>query len=90
MRLGKVVGKVWATVKDPQLAAVKLALMEVVDENQTGTGKILIAADTIGAGDGDLVFWVSGGEAVRAFPDKNIPSDVTIVGLVDHLNVSAS
>lgn len=88
MRLGKVVGKAWATAKDPQLVGVKLALMEVVDENQKETGKILIAADTIGAGDGDLVFWVSGGEAVRAFPDKNIPSDVTIVGLVDQLNVS--
>jgi ethanolamine utilization protein EutN len=87
MRLGKVLGKVWATVKDPQLESVTLAVMEVVDENNQPTGKILIAADTIGSRDGDLVFWVGGGEAVRAFADQNIPSDVTIVGLVDRLDV---
>ncbi|MDZ7316510.1 MAG: EutN/CcmL family microcompartment protein [candidate division KSB1 bacterium] len=87
MRLGRVTGKVWATAKDAQLSAVKLALMEVVDEHGRATGKLFVAADTIGCREGDLVFWVSGGEAVRAFPDKNIPSDVTIVGLVDQLDV---
>lgn len=87
MRLGRVLGKVWATAKDSQLDGVTLAVMEVVDEHEQPTGKVLIAADTLGSRDGDVVFWVSGGEAVRAFPDKNIPSDVTIVGLVDRLDV---
>ena len=80
-------GKVWATAKDAQLDGVTLAVMAVVDEQEQPTGKVLVAADTIGSRDGDLVFWVSGGEAVRAFPSRNIPSDVTIVGLVDRLDV---
>ena len=87
MHLGRVIGKVWATVKDDQLDAVKLAIMEVVDENTKSTGKTFIAADTIGTRDGDLVFWVGGGEATRPFPDRNIPSDVTIIGLVDSLDI---
>ena len=87
MRLGRVIGKVWATVKDEQLDGVKLAIMEVVDENKKSTGTTFIAADTIGTRDGDIVFWVGGGEATRPFPDRKIPSDVTIIGLVDSLDV---
>ncbi len=87
MRLGRVMGKVWATVKDPQLNSVKLAILEVIDEHQQPTGKTFVAADTIGTRDGDVVFWVSGGEATRPFQDRNIPSDVTIVGLVDTLDL---
>ncbi len=87
MRLGRVVGRVWASIKDEQLNAVKLAVMQVVDENENHTGTTFIAADTIGARDGDLVFWVSGAEATRALPDRNLPSDVSIVGLVDSLDM---
>ncbi len=87
MRLGRVIGKVWATVKDDQLDAVKLAIMEVVDEHQKPTGTTFVAADTIGTRDGDLVFWVGGGEATRPFWDRSIPSDVTIIGLVDSLDI---
>ncbi|MBN1464511.1 EutN/CcmL family microcompartment protein [candidate division KSB1 bacterium] len=87
MRLGRVIGKVWATIKDEQLDAVKLAIIEVVDENKHATGTTFVAADTIGARDGDIVFWVGGGEATRPFVDRNIPSDVTIVGLVDSLDL---
>ena len=87
MRLGRVVGKVWATVKDEQLNALKLAIMQVVDEKQNPTGTTFIAVDTIGAGDGDLVYWVGGGEATCVFPNRKIPSDVSIVGLVDSLDM---
>ncbi|MBN1559518.1 EutN/CcmL family microcompartment protein [candidate division KSB1 bacterium] len=87
MRLGRVIGKVWATVKDEQLDAVKLAIIEVIDEKGRASGTIFVAADTIGSRDGDIVFWVGGGEATRPFPDRNIPSDVTIVGLVDSLDL---
>ena len=87
MRLGRVIGKVWATVKDDQLDAVKLAIMQVVDENKKPTGTVFIAADAIGTRDGDIVFWVGGAEATRPFVDRKIPSDVTIIGLVDSLDV---
>lgn len=87
MRLGRIVGKVWATVKDEQLKAVKLAILDVVDEKQNPTGTTFIAVDTVGAGDGDLVYWVGGAEATCVFPDRKIPSDVSIVGLVDSLDM---
>ena len=86
MKLGRIVGKVWATAKDPKLDGLKLYIMQPVDENDESIGHPLVAVDTISAGDGDLIFWVSGAEATLPFKGRQIPSDVTIVGLVDRLD----
>jgi ethanolamine utilization protein EutN len=87
MKLGRVTGKVWATVKDAKLHGLILYVMQPVDEQGTKIGGELIAVDTIGAREGDLVYWVGGAEATFAFPDRQIPSDVSIVGLVDRLDI---
>ncbi len=87
MKLGKVTGKVWATAKDPKLNGVTLYVMQPVDEAGSALGPELVAVDTVGAREGDLVYWVGGAEATFAFPGRQIPSDVSIVGLVDRLDV---
>ncbi len=87
MKLGKVTGKVWATIKDPKLNGIPLFVMQPVDESGNALGNELIAADTIGSREGDLVFWVGGAEATFVFPQRQIPSDVSIVGLVDRLDL---
>ena len=87
MKLGRITGKVWATVKDSKLDGVTLYVMQPVDEQDTPLGPELVAVDTIGSREGDLVFWVGGAEATFAFPQRQIPSDVTIVGLVDRLDL---
>ena len=87
MKLGRITGKVWATVKDKKLDGVTLYVMQPVDEQDTPVGPELVAVDTIGSREGDLVFWVGGAEATFAFPQRQIPSDVTIVGLVDRLDL---
>ncbi len=87
MKLGRVTGKVWATAKDPKLNGVTLYVMQPVDESGKALGTEVVAVDTIGAREGDIVFWVGGAEATFAFPGRQIPSDVTIVGLVDRLDI---
>ena len=87
MKLGRVTGKVWATAKDPKLNGLTLYLMQPVDEEGKNIGGELVAVDTVGSREGDLVFWVGGAEATFAFPDRQIPSDVSIVGLVDRMDV---
>jgi microcompartment protein CcmK/EutM len=52
------------------------------------TGKRLICADAAGAGAGELVYWVRGREACFPFLPKEVPSDATIVGIVDQVNVA--
>ena len=86
MKLGRIVGKVWATQKDPQLVGVKLYVLQPIDEAYRAVGKPVIAADAIGSGEGDIVFWVGSREATFIFPDKKIPCDVGIVGIVDAAN----
>jgi len=87
MQLGQIVGKVWATVKDPKLTGIRLCLMQPVDENDQPLGRPVIAADAIGCGEGDLVFWVGSAEATVAFGLTTVPCDVAIVGLVDRVDV---
>lgn len=89
MKLGILQGVVWATVKDPKLDAVRFAIMQPVDEDLQPQGRPMVAADTISGRDGDLVYWVGGGEATRPFPGRMIPSDATIVGLVDRVDHQA-
>jgi ethanolamine utilization protein EutN len=89
MKLGKVTGKVWATIKDAKLNGLTLYIMQPVDETGKNIGGELVAVDTIGSREGDLVFWVGGAEATFAYPDRQIPSDVTIFGLVDRLDLQA-
>jgi len=87
MKLGRITGKVWATVKDAKLNGVTLYVLQPVDELDTPLGPELVAVDTLGSREGDLVFWVGGAEATFAFPQRQIPSDATIVGLVDRLDL---
>ena len=87
MKLGKILGKVWATVKDDKLNNCTFYIMQPIDEDEKPLGMPLVAIDTISSREGDLVYWVGGTEATFAFPGKQIPSDVTIVGLVDRLDV---
>ena len=89
MKLGRVTGKVWATMKDAKLNGLTLFLMQPVDEEGKNLGGELVVVDTIGSREGDLVFWVGGAEATFAYPDRQIPSDASIVGLVDRLDVEA-
>jgi ethanolamine utilization protein EutN len=87
MKLGRVTGKVWATAKDPKLNGLTLYVMQPVDENDKSLGPELVVVDTVGSREGDLVYWVGGAEATFPFPDRQIPSDATIVGLVDRLDI---
>jgi microcompartment protein CcmK/EutM len=53
------------------------------------TGKRLICLDSVGAGAGELVYWVRGREASFPFLPKEPPADTTIVGIVDSVDAPA-
>lgn len=81
MLIGKVIGNVWATRKDPKLSGLKLMVVEIQDSGGT---KSIVAADYIGAGIGDSVIVVSGSSARHVF-EADTPVDATIVGIIDSL-----
>ncbi|MGF0039748.1 EutN/CcmL family microcompartment protein [Peptoniphilaceae bacterium SGI.131] len=84
MVIAKLVGKIWATRKYDQLNGMKLMLVELVCG--TDKGKQLVAVDTIGAGEGDLVLLTLGSSArvcLEEYENKHIPVDALITGIID-------
>jgi ethanolamine utilization protein EutN len=51
------------------------------------TGRALVAVDTVGAGEGELVL-ITQGSSARLTPEtKSLPIDTVIVGIVDTVHV---
>jgi len=87
MFLGRVVGRVWSSVKNPGLTGQRMLIVQPLDAQGQPSGKQLICTDAAGAGAGEMVYWVRGKEASFPFTDADVASDSTIVGIVDELNV---
>jgi microcompartment protein CcmK/EutM len=70
---------------------LKLLLVQPVDENRKDAGPVLVAFDTVRAGEGDLVFFEAGKEAAQANPNGWFnPADAAIIGVVDAINVAGT
>ena len=88
MDLAKVIGTVVATRKDPSLAGTRLLVVQPLDEKQNPISDPLVAVDTLhDAGVGEIVYIVTGGDAVSVIPGKRMPVDVAIVGIVDSISL---
>lgn len=83
MLLARAIGSVVATKKDPQLAGLKLLILQPLDGELGPAGKPFVASDAIGTGPGEVLFYARGGEAVLALPEHRGPSDQTVVGIID-------
>lgn len=89
MYLGRVTGRLVATVRYAGLEGVKLQLLEPVDEAGRSTGEQLVAACALDVGPGDLVHYIDGREAALALPDETfVPVDVAITGFVEQAHVA--
>jgi ethanolamine utilization protein EutN len=84
MYLGKVIGTVVSTSKDPSLIGSKFLIVQKLTEKLVPTGGTEVAVDSIGAGTGEIVL-ISKGSAARYFSmgKKESPIDAAIVGIVD-------
>ncbi len=85
--LARVTGTVVATRKDEGLTGVKLLVIQPLLPDRTPTGRPLVALDSVGAGVTEDVFYVKGREASHPFLPAEVPTDATIVGIVDHAHV---
>jgi microcompartment protein CcmK/EutM len=88
MHVARIVGDVVATVKDRELVTHKLMLLQPVTPDREPVGRTLVAADAVGAGVGEYVFFVRGREASFPFLPAEPPVDACIVGIVDHWDLS--
>jgi ethanolamine utilization protein EutN len=87
VQLGRVIGDVVVTRKDETLVGVTLLVVQPLTPEREPVGRTLVAADAVGAGVGEIVFFVRGKEASFPFYPVQPPVDAGIVGIVDHWNV---
>jgi len=83
MQLARVLGEVVATMKDANLVGSTLLVVQPMAADGSPAGRTLVALDSVGAGVGELVFFVRGREAAFPFYPAEPPTDATIVGIVD-------
>jgi len=88
MYLGRVIGRVWSTVKNRALEGQRFLIVQPVTVDLAPTGKRIICTDSTGAGAGELIYWVRGKEASFPFLPDEPPTDTTIVGIVDSVHTA--
>ncbi len=93
MFLARVEGSVVATKKDEGISGQKLLmlrpqLVDDLDPSKFRAGKnTIVAVDTVGAGEGELVIFCQGSSARLAAKLKSAPVDAVIIGIVDTVDV---
>ena len=90
MFLGKVIGNVVATQKDPKFLGMKLLLVQPYVSRDAGlvvSGSSIVAVDSVGAGEGECVLFTQGSSARLSPGMKDAPVDAVIVGIVDTIEV---
>jgi len=85
MFLGKVIGSVVCTQKDESLVGLKLLLVQPMQDENTKTGKPIVAIDTLGySGTGELVYLAKSRESSIPLGKDLVASDAGIMGIVEH------
>ena len=87
MQVGKVVGTVVSTQKDPALSGTKLLIVETTDLMGNPKGSHVVAVDSVGAGVGELVLYASGSSARQTESTQNKPVDAVIMSIIDTITV---
>ena len=85
MNVGKVIGTVVASRKDPKLEGLKLLLVQSTDLTGSAKGTQVVAVDSVGAGVGEVVLYCSGSSARQTDVTQNRPVDTVIMAIVDEI-----
>jgi microcompartment protein CcmK/EutM len=85
--LGKIIGTLVASRKEPTLEGLKLLVVRACDVDGNPNGGIAIAVDAVGAGIGEVVLYVAGSSARQTQVTQNRPVDATIMAIVDEIAI---
>jgi microcompartment protein CcmK/EutM len=88
MLLGRVIGTVWATRKDPKVAGMKWLIVRALKLDKRPLEAFVVAVDAVGAGLGETVLVTQGSSARQTELTANKPVDAVIVAIVDGVEVA--
>ena len=87
MILAKVIGTVVSTQKESSMDGLKFLLLQQIDSNGNTKGGIVVAADAVDAGPGEIVLYASGSSARQTKRTENRPCDAVVMAIVDNWEV---
>jgi len=90
MFLGKVVGTVWSTKKTPDLEGMKFLIVHPIELDKEPNRSVIVVADRLGAGVGEVVICAFGKAARSAIGDQEMSIEAAVVGIVDRVDVQGS
>jgi microcompartment protein CcmK/EutM len=88
MKIARVIGSVVSTIKYEVFKGAKLLLVQPLGLDLQPQGRVLLAADGVGAGEGELVLICQEGRSSRQalrLPDG--PVGVAVVAIIDELDM---
>ncbi len=85
MNVGRIIGTVVASRKDPKLEGLKLLLVQQTDLTGASKGGQLVAVDSVGAGLGETVLYCQGSSARQTQETENRPVDAVVMAIVDEI-----
>jgi microcompartment protein CcmK/EutM len=90
MFLAKVVGTVWSTKKTPDLEGVRFLVVHPYDLDKQPTKNMVVVADRLGAGTGEMVMCAFGKAARSAIGNQDMSIEAAVVGIVDRVDLHES
>ena len=88
MFLGKVIGTVWSTKKTPDLEGVRFLIVHPYDLDREPTKNVVVVADRLGAGAGEVVMCAYGKAARTAIGNQDMSIEAAVVGIVDRVDLN--
>ncbi len=83
MLLGRVVGTLVASRKEPTLEGLKFLVVRQIDVDESDTSAYVVAADAVGAGVGEVVMYATGSSARQTESTRDRPCDAVVMAIVD-------
>lgn len=83
MKIGKIVGTLVASQKDPGLEGLRFQVLKNVSVDGTVKDDYVVAVDAVGAGVGEYVLYAGGSSARQTTATDKRPVDAVIMAIVD-------
>ncbi|MFH1686900.1 MAG: EutN/CcmL family microcompartment protein [bacterium] len=87
MFIGKVVGSLWATRKTPNTDGMKFLIIQPYNLSKAPNTDTVVAADILGAGEGEVVMVAYGRAARLAVGNDDMSIEAAVVGIIDEYEV---
>mgnify|MGYP001319363497 FL=1 len=88
MKLGRIVGTVVSTTKDEKVDGLKLYVVRDLSMEMADKDSFVVAADSVGAGIGEVVLYASGSSARQTKATDGRPIDACVMAIVDQIDIA--